>query len=53
MGEAFFVNRNVDNKHRVMKKQAADSKRLCMPDQKLKVSDYDEAEAPSPEHTAG
>lgn len=50
MSEAFFVNRNVDNKHRVIKNKVGETKRICMPEQKLKVTDYDEAEGASPDN---
>ena len=49
MGEAFFVQRNVDNKHRVIKKAAVETKRLNMPEPKMRVTDYEEVDAVTPE----
>ena len=43
------MQRNVDNKHRVMKKTSIETKRLNMPEPKMRVTDYDEADAATPE----
>lgn len=54
MGEGYFVNRNLDNRHRQIKKLEKLSKeeikgyymRLNMPEDKMQITDYEEQESP-------
>lgn len=57
MGEGYFINRNLDNRHRLIKKlekltekeSKGYYKRFNMPEDK-QVSDYEDQEQPSPAH---